>query len=248
MDIGMKRKSLVQSGPGSIAPNSTDGDGVGLGSLLKTNLNQHHPAVDTKSELIDRYKYTVPSSDMPDPVQDDQSPGPRLTLLDISTMCEYRVLARLFLPASIEAKKIIELEKLFISAKLNAIAISITKSNSKQPKPPNISIPGIFHDDIRYYKNEVPLLTEEIQNCSGFLREYFSINDIIVIMKSGTIISAESEYCWYWTKDRLNTIKGFLDTNGAGLDLIELSKRLSTTEECMVCKNKASCELQRFHV
>jgi hypothetical protein len=95
----------------------------------------------------------------------------------------------------------------------------------------------LFKDELYYYKGEV-ILPEEYLDLTGFLREYFNIDKVIILYKTGEMLLIESNYCNFWFKDRL---KKFFDGS-----LRELSHtEIIDDDNCLECIFNWNCPFAR---
>jgi uncharacterized protein YutD len=60
-----------------------------------------------------------------------------------------------------------------------------------------------FKDNLWFYKGEI-LIPEDYYNLTGFLREYFQIEQVNVLYETGEILTKDSLFCSFWTQKRLN--------------------------------------------
>jgi hypothetical protein len=149
-----------------------------------------------------------------------------VSLYELRLQCEEYLITHLYQPQDPKFQKINELKRRFIIDKLEIIA-----EYKKE-----ITF-GIFKDNIYFYRGEV-IIPEEYQALTGFLREYFDIEKVIVLYDTGEMLLIETGFCNFWFKDRL---KKFLEGS-----LKELSKtEILIEDNCLECIFNWNCPFAR---
>lgn len=150
-----------------------------------------------------------------------------VTLLDLSSNCELKVIEKLTQPISLDKEKLYELEYQFLQSKMQAIA--------KEEY-------DIIYESIKdkvFIKDGIIVIPEELFSCSGFLREYFGIEEVLVIIKNGSVVLRQTEYNNYWTKERIEGLRN--------KDRFDLSFGLKFDESDMCEQCGLDCTFRNFN-
>jgi hypothetical protein len=149
-----------------------------------------------------------------------------ISLFELRLQCEEYLLTYLYQPQDPIFLKINALNHKFINDKMEIIA-----EYKKE-----ISF-GIFKDNLYFYKGEI-ILPEEYQSLTGFLREYFDIEKVIILYNTGEMLLIETGFCNFWLKDRF---KKFSEGS-----LRELSRtEILLEENCLDCIFNWNCPFAR---
>ncbi len=156
---------------------------------------------DISNDLINRYKYNGTATE--DKKTNEFAPSEHetiapqeqtLNLFDMSYMCEYFCISKLTQPIPIQSLKIYDLEISYLQDK-----IKLYTSDYKE-----IAV-GVFKDRLYIYRSSF-IIPDELYKVSGFLRYYFGIEEVFVILLNGLIETRETLYCNYWN-EHLDSIK-----------------------------------------
>lgn len=196
--------------------------------------------VEPEQELIDKYAYDpekekksakVAEDSFRAIAQEEQSPQeaincPEFGLFNMLAMCEEHLLQSLYGVQDPKIKKIYDLQRYFIEQKLEIVADS-----KKEIKL------GAFREQLYYYKGEV-IIPQEYIVLTGFLREYFDIEKVIVAYDTGEILLQDTGYCGFWNKKRLQK---FFSGSLRELSHTEVQK----DENCLKCIFNYNCPFSR---
>jgi len=159
---------------------------------------QENKVEDLDDDLIEKYKYNPLRQDNikeHKPVQSGLSSKElnpeKITLFDLSHKCRNFVAIKLFEPKEISAQKLYDLEVEYLFSKIDMFIDTSNPSNKI------ILENDVFKDTLYKYKNII-LLPEELKSASGFLREYFNIEEIIILNRSGQLEKTITDYCDFW--------------------------------------------------
>lgn len=146
--------------------------------------------------------------------------GNKIVFLDLIYFCGSYINRLMYEPMDLKIEKIRALELEYTRSKMNIF------SNSEK----NI-IYGPIQDKI-YYSDADVLLVEELYHLSGFFREHFNIDEILVITRGGILEKRESLYCKFWTKDRLKKLMDFKKNGDRSPELFSV---VGQKERCKKC-------------
>ena len=200
---------------------------------------------DTKQKLVEEYAYKPDKSDKPEkekPVaqkeqfaikeqialkeQKKKIQSPIFGFFELYLKCEERLLTFMYGKQDPDLEKIYRLKKQFIYKKMELIA----------EYKKDIEFDS-FKDILWYYKGEI-IIPEEYKDLTGFLREYFNIEQVIVLYDTGEMLLEETAWCNFWFKERLQKFSSGL-------------RELSHTEiiddlNCLKCGYNYNCPFARF--
>jgi len=115
----------------------------------------------------------------------------KITLFDLSHRCRNFVAIKLYEPKEVTAQKLYDLEVEYLFSKIDMFV------DTSNPDNKIILENEIFRDEFYKYRGII-LLPEELKPASGFLREYFNIEEIIILNRSGQLEKTTTGYCDFW--------------------------------------------------